>query len=282
MGLPGKAVLGATVNGQEYRSGVGIDRLLEELGEPYSQQQIEAAKKVGRDLSNKKFLNIRSSYSLKNVSGSSYVPIDVPASGLELRDSIEMDSGFDLEFRVVGPNGELVKNFFCSNFDGFHTQKDFANGVVTLNRMGAKESRTLWLSNKENSLAVVTTINGEMSKQKERSITLQPRAKVRGRLVDTAGKPLSNYQLKITYFDEAKTTSDKDGYFEFDRLVVGRSEFDITIHRPKLGPDEERAMELGMFTEFNVKKRLVAGGLLHIGDVTVDPTDYWMISGMLE
>ena len=282
VGLPGKAVLGATVNGQEYRSGVGIDRLLEELGEPYSQQQIEAAKKVGRDLSNKKFLNIRSSYSLKNVSGSSYVPIDVPASGLELRDSIEMDSGFDLEFRVVGPNGELVKNFFCSNFDGFHTQKDFANGVVTLNRMGAKESRTLWLSNKENSLAVVTTINGEMSKQKERSITLQPRAKVRGRLVDAAGKPLSNYQLKITYFDEAKTTSDKDGYFEFDRLVVGRSEFDITIHRPKLGPDEERAMELGMFTEFNVKKRLVAGGLLHIGDVTVDPTDYWMISGMLE
>ena len=122
-----------------------------------------------------------------------------------------------------------------------------------------------------------------MSSGKEQTITLQPRAKVRGRLVDSAGKPLSNYRLKITSFDEAKATSDRDGYFEFDRLVVGSPEFDITILRPKLGPDEERPMELGVFTEVNVKKRLVAGGLLNVGDIAVDPTDYWMItSGMMD
>ena len=283
VGLPGKSVLGATVNGQTYRSGAGYSRLLEEFGQPYSEARIKAAKKVGRDLSQKKFLNIRTSYSLKNVSGSSYIPVNVPTDGLQLEDSIKMDPGFDLTLHVVDPNGDPVNRFFCHNFGGFHEQKDFENGKVTLNRLGRGESRGLWLSSKDGSLALVTTIKGKMSSGKEQTITLQPRAKVRGRLVDSAGKPLSNYRLKITSFDEAKATSDRDSYFEFDRLVVGSPEFDITILRPKLGPDEERPMELGVFTEVNVKKRLVAGGLLNVGDIAVDPTDYWMItSGIMD
>ena len=281
VGLPGKSVLGATVHGQAYRSGVGYKRLLEEFGEPYSEDRIEAAKKVGRDLSQQKFLNIRTSYSLKNVSGSSYIPVNVPTDGLQLEDSIKMDPGFDLTLRVVDPNGEPVNRFFCQNFGGFYEQRDFEDGRVTLNRLGRGESRGLWLSNKDGSLALVTTIKGEMSADKEQAITLQPRAKVRGRLVDTVGKPLSNYRLEVSSLDEARATSDQDGYFEFDRLVVGSSEFDITILRPKPGPDEQRPMELGVFTEVNVKKQLVAGGLLNVGDIAVDPTGYWMISGAI-
>ena len=91
-------------------------------------------------------------------------------------------------------------------------------------------------------------------------IQLWSNGRVRGRLIDSAGRPVSFLTLDIAKradsfrpYPEARTTTDRDGRFAFDRLAPGDYEIGLTLQKYVGRKDEDFAIRLGSDAHVSVE-----------------------------
>ncbi len=271
-GLPGRAVLGARVDSQDYRPANGYENVLNEFGSEYSQEQIEHSLEIGNDLRGKKFLDIRMwSFVWRNTHGSSFIGIDPPAGTDEVIQNIQMDPGHELTIQVIAADGKPVERFEVSRFDGFYGKREFTDGTCTLTRVGDDEKRWISIRGINQPIGAIVEINGAHRNpslpSEYQTVILELYGTIRGRLIDKDSKPLANYSVTATYGVE--TTTNERGEFEIGEMFAGQK-FNLNINAP--GKPE--------FYMFVPNKELEPGQTLELDPINVDDLGGVMISGM--
>ena len=212
VGLPGRAIVGAESVLSHYRAGVGAESItgMDEYGRFRTfPNPIEPGKKWPHAMKE-----------INPLPGTEQVACDLaldPGEKLTVnvldRDGKPLE-GFETQGRGVSWSEPQVSRNLHANFD-----------VITL---GPEETRTVIIRHKERKLGKVIRVRLADHPTGSLSVTLEPTARVVGRLVDREGTPISGAALEAVLKPHEDlgqalptTATDEQGRFEYSNVPIG-------------------------------------------------------------
>jgi beta-lactamase regulating signal transducer with metallopeptidase domain len=206
VGLPGPGFVSVDADGP-YRRGVGFDRSWE-LDEEGSALALTFG---GPGLS--------------ATWPSSMVKLDLADDATSAQCLLGLDPGVTLDLAVVDPEGEPVAGLDWAGASGNGGPLLHVEGSrVSVAQLGSREQRLIWVRARDRGLGLVTRTRPRADQP--RSLTLEPTAKIRGRLLDRDGAPLEGARVVLYVAPEEipfdlTAISDGDGRFTLDGALVG-------------------------------------------------------------
>jgi RNA polymerase sigma factor (sigma-70 family) len=196
--------------------------------------------------------------------------IDVKETDTELVQDIELEPASKKAVRVVDDKGNPLKGV-CAT--GINPRGDFAESVgdtdtITVLNLEPKQERLVVARHPDRKLVGALVV-----KEADEDPVLQLGAggTAKGRVVDSAGKPLAEITVQLYHFAEdngslsrhRQAVTDVDGKFEFDMLIPGY-EFRFLFSKGK----KELAPDLGEAPSHTIGKH---GETKDLGDLKTDP-----------
>ncbi len=224
VGFPGRAIVGATTFTLGYRRGVGAS-------------EIPGMTKDGRfpTLGNPMPADAHREYALKEIN---------PAPGAaSVACDLALDSSGKLRLTVVDRAGKPVDDsyFVYSSAPAGSTMHGWpSEATFDVEGLAPKESRTFVIAQAQRKIAKLFTLAYDDKPARELTITLEPCATVRGRLVDEDGSPVKNLGIRASATRDGRavlelsplaTETDADGRFECN-LAGGCDTYEIYADDP--------------------------------------------------
>ncbi len=226
LGLPGRGIVGATALSLAYRPGVGA-------------AEIPGMDKDGHfpTLGDPMPADSHRQHALKEINpteGSQSVTCD-----------FALEAGGHVRLVVVDNSGKPVDNTYLlySSDVGLTISRELASSFEIAGLM-PKETRRYLISQGQRKVAKLFRLEYNGDPSKPLTITLEPTATVRGRLVDEDGSPVKNIRVRPTAKQNGKyfldlfpfeALTDSDGRFSCENLAAGCESYDLWAHRPGNG-----------------------------------------------
>ncbi|MCG8648387.1 MAG: M56 family metallopeptidase, partial [Pirellulales bacterium] len=167
--------------------------------------------------------------------------IDVPADADSFAVDLQVDPGISLTVKFVDPDGKPLKGV-----RGYGLKATRAYGVFDQDRTEAHglavgEVRPIGVDHPDRKLSLFYRLIPQPG-QTEVTLKLLPESKLRGRLVDTEGRPLADVVIEARHNNDPvfmsslqQIVTDKDGRFEYmlrsgtNYTLIGRTDKFITV-----------------------------------------------------
>jgi beta-lactamase regulating signal transducer with metallopeptidase domain len=226
VGLPGRAIVGVRASQMQYLPGVGASK-------------IPGMDKKGR------FPNTLGPTADANWE-SALKEINPPPGTESVVCDLVLDPGGKVRITLVDGAGKPVEDG-----DFLHVEPGFAvmwgrrDSPFEIAGLAPKESRTYQVTQWQRKIAKVFTFDYDDKASNALTITLEPCATVRGRLLDEGGSPLKNVQVYASGIRKNRATfdlypfgpvTDADGRFVIENLAAGCDSYKISAMHPQLDP----------------------------------------------
>jgi hypothetical protein len=226
VGLPGRAIVGVRASQMMYLPGVGAS-------------EIPGMDKKGR------FPNTLGPTADANWE-SALKEINPPPGTESVVCDLVLDPGGKVRITLVDGAGKPVEDG-----DFLHVEPGFAvmwgrrDSPFEIAGLAPKESRTYQVTQWQRKIAKVFTFDYDDKASNALTITLEPCATVRGRLLDEGGSPLKNVQVYASGIRKNRATfdlypfgpvTDADGRFVIENLAAGCDSYKISAMHPQLDP----------------------------------------------
>lgn len=178
--IPGRGVIGATINGGEYIPGYGSDNIEAYQGKDPSQLPIMLSDHLVPSLF----------HSLKE--------IEVPVDKSEFDLSMYVDPGISLTVNFVDPQGKPVKGVWGNGLNGSLQGKTIQDDHAQATGLEIGKIRPMNFTDNANKLTRFLRLIPEKG-QTHFTVKLSPPSRLTGRLIDPQGRPLANAFLETRH-----------------------------------------------------------------------------------
>ena len=170
-----------------------------------------------------------------------------PAPGAEsVACDLALDPGGKVRITFVDGAGKPVEDTFLLHLaPGITVAAARPDSTLEIAGLAPKESRTYQITQWQKKIAKIFSFEYDDKASHPLTITLEPCATVRGRLVDEEGRPVKNVQVfasavqdgreKFTLYPFGPVT-DADGRFVIENLAAGCDSYKISAMHPQLDP----------------------------------------------
>lgn len=253
VGLPGPGIVAVTALNQSYRKGVGAYDI----------------PGMARDGS---FATYRAPANASAKRENALKLIN-PAEGTEsVHCDFVLDPGGTMHIAIVDSAGKPVERcmvLYARDKSGVVQSAAFGS-TFEMKGMLPNESRTVWISKPERKIAKILSVSYDDRSPRNLTLTLEPCATVKGRVVDNAGRPRKHLELVarvegpgISFQLPRSVSSDGDGRFEFSDLPTGCKHFTLFSYD----------RELLEWTSTPDKVQVSPGKTIDLGTVKLKPRE---------
>ncbi|HEV3299321.1 MAG TPA: M56 family metallopeptidase [Planctomycetaceae bacterium] len=225
VGLPGRAIVGVRAGGGMYLKGVGAS-------------EIPGMDKNGRFPTTLGSANAGFEHALKE--------INPPPGAESVACDLALDPGGKVRITFVDGAGKPVEDTFLLHLEpGVAVAAARPDSTFEIAGLAPKESRTYQITQWQRKIAKLFSFDYDDKASHPLTITLEPCATVRGRLLDEEGRPVKNVQVfasaeqngseRFTLYPFGPIT-DADGRFVIENLAAGCDSYKISAMHPQLDP----------------------------------------------
>jgi hypothetical protein len=171
--------------------------------------------------------------------------INPPAGAQSVACDFALDPGGKLRILFVDGAGKPVEGGLLLKLEpGVAVTWGRRDSPFDLAGLAPKESRTYQITQWQRKLAKIFTFEYDEKNPPTLTVTLEPCATVRGRLVDEEGSPLKNLQVSTSAMRNGREqftsypfgpVTDADGRFVIENLAAGYDAYKIIALNPQLG-----------------------------------------------
>jgi Carboxypeptidase regulatory-like domain len=223
VGLPVRALVGVRAGGGMYLTGVGASEIRGMDKRGFFPQALGHA-------------NAGFESALKEIN---------PPSGTDsVACNFALDPGGNLRILFVDGAGKSVESGFLFLLEpGLAVTWGQRKSPFDLSGLAPSESRTYQITEWKRKIAKVFTFAYDDKKPHTLTVTLEPCATVRGRLLDEEGSPLKNVQVSVSAMENGREkftlypfgpVTDADGRFVIENLAAGCDAYKIIALHPQL------------------------------------------------
>ncbi len=222
VGLPGKAIVGATVGYAPYPQGQGAE-------------DIEGADERGW------FPTYRVGVGPGPKHPTIFAEVDIAEAAESFELNFQLDSGKKIAIAMTDPAGEALEGVKVQGHERFSWWKEIPDATFDALAFKIGEKRTMLFHHPDRRLGKVVRVTAGEDADQKLSVQLQPCVTVRGRLVDRDEEPISGARIRIDvspsedFAPNLKNVStDADGRFEHTEVLPG-SEYAVMAEAASMG-----------------------------------------------
>ena len=150
--------------------------------------------------------------------------VEIPAYAASVDCELSLESGQTVTLDLVDPQGEPVAGFEVTSVEANYYTMKIEGALCEVRRLGPAEERLVWIQVPDRDLGAVTRVRA--GENERRSLTLEPRAKIRGRVVDEDGVPVGESPIQLYFMPEERptgqsTVTEEDGSFTVEGVIPG-------------------------------------------------------------
>lgn len=245
VGLPGKAIVGATVGYAPFPQGQGAE-------------EIDGADEDG------KFPTYRVGVGPGPKHPTIFSEVDIAETTESFELNFQLDSGKNISIAMTDPAGKNLEGVKVQGHERFSWWKEMPAATFEAAAFKLGEKRTILFHHPERRLGKVVRVTAGEEADQKLSVQLQPCVAVGGRLVDKDKEPISGARIRIDvspsedFAPNLKNVStDADGRFEHAEVLTG-SEYTVMAEAASMG-----------FTVLARNLKVSAGEKIDLGTIDV-------------